>query len=851
MTAPLPASGPLLRRVLDNGLTCLILREPAQPIATLQAWVRAGSVTEGRWLGAGISHYVEHMLFKGTPTRAVGQFAREIAAAGGHCNAYTHTERTVYHVHVQRDAVPAALDALADVLQHASFDAAEAAREREVILRELEDGLENPPRRLYHLFQRAAWRFHPARYPIIGLRDRFAALTRDDLAQYHDGHYRPDRTVLLAVGDVDPTRLVDQMQHAFGGWPSRPAALDPIPAEPLQVARRETSEEFRVKDTRLLLGWHTVPVTHPDSVPLDLLAAVLGHGRTSRLVRELRNRRGLVHSITTSASGGLQPGNFLVSATAAPEREAAATAAVLQEIAQARQEPVSAAELDRAVVQLRAGAIQGRESIENLASVLGTGEFTYGDPAFDRRYLEEIGQVTPGDLLRVARLYLDDSNLTVAALRPTRPVAADAPAPVRSSSPATRGHDAVKRDVLPGGATLLTMMRPRLPITSAVAVLPGGVRQETAGTNGVSQLVAHLLTRGTRQRSADQLADEVESLGASLDGLSGRNTWGISASCLCEHLDRILPLLGEALREPAFPEERFEQARREARARIRARRERPMEANGLQFHAALYGDHPCGRPGTGTEESIAALTRADCAAFHLRMLHSQRLVLGVVGDVEADRVRDRIARIVAAVPALVAPPAEPPPVAPVRGPIRVVQDLGHPALTAVTLGYLTVDLRHPDAHALEVLQQALSAMGGRLFTRLRDELALAYQVGCSSVTPIDRGAFAFHILTRPDQVTQALAEMRAQIAGLAREGLSADEVAHAKASLLEDHYSSLQTNGSLAMSMALAEVHGQGWEYPFRYPERLAEVTRDDLQRVAAQYFLASGEVLAITGREA
>ncbi len=868
-TSPHAARAAPTREVLANGVTLLLLEDRAAPIVTLQAWFRTGSIHEGAWLGCGISHYVEHMLFKGTPTRAVGQFAREIAAAGGHLNAYTHTERTVFHLHLPAGSFPTALAALADVLRHSSFEEAEAAKEREVILHELHDHQEQPSRILWDLLHRTAFRVHPFRFPIGGSPERFGRLTRDDLVSFWKQRYVPEHLTIAAVGDLRTAEALPRLRDAFADWDRRPPAPAWVPAEPPQCGRREAADAFRIRDTRLLLGWHTVAATHPDLYALDVLAYVLGIGRNSRLPRAVRDRRRLVFDVDAGSYVSGEPGIFLASAVCPPEREDEAVAAILAEIARIQEAPAERAEIEQARNKVLAGFYYGRQTVESLAQALAVAEITFGDLEFDERYVEAIRRVEPEDLTRVARTWLHDRSLTVTALRPRAATPAvggngpsapadggsgpDAPVNASASSDAAMADGASSRpqpvlDVLPGGVRLITLEDRRLPVVSVYATLFGGVRYEDPRVNGVSQAVSQLLTRGTARRPAEEIEAAIESIGAGLAGVSGRNTLGIAATTLSAHFAPVLGLLAECLREPAFDEGRLEQVKTELRSRIRNREERPWDVNAILFLRALYGPHPYAFPALGTEESVAGLTREDCRAFHGRVLSAGNLVVAVAGDIDPAEARTRVAEALAGLPEREAwAPSHAPPMPPME-PVERRQELAGQSLTAVMLGFPTVSFAHPDRTPLEVLEQCLSAMGGRMFVRLRDELALAYQVGCTSAVQYETGYFGFYILCRPDQVRRALEEMRGEIGRMRREGVEERELEEARAALIGGELHDLQTLGARAQSMALDELYGLGFAHRFGARERLEAVRAHDLRRVAETYFDDRRAVVAITG---
>ncbi|MFM8360949.1 MAG: M16 family metallopeptidase, partial [Verrucomicrobiota bacterium] len=301
MTAspPIPALplGVLLHR-LPNGLELILREDRSAPVVSAQAWCRAGSIDEGAWLGAGLSHVLEHMLFKGTTTRGAGRIDQEVQAAGGYMNAYTSFDRTVYHINVPNTGAAVALDILADILQHATLPADELASELDVIRREMAMGNDDPGRRASRRLFETAYTRSPYRYPVIGLPDLFNRLTRENLAAYYAAQYAPNNCFLVVVGDFRAPEVIAQLEKAFAGSPARPVPAVVLPSEPRQTAAREHFDEAPVELAHLHLAWHVPDLRHPDVPLLDVLATLLGSGRSSRLYQVVREQAGLVHSVS-------------------------------------------------------------------------------------------------------------------------------------------------------------------------------------------------------------------------------------------------------------------------------------------------------------------------------------------------------------------------------------------------------------------------------------------------------------------------------------------------------------------------------------------------------------------------
>lgn len=825
-----------LRADLENGMVSIVKEDHAAPIVTLQAWFRAGSIFEEEYLGCGISHFVEHMIFKGTPTRGVGQFANEIRAAGGDLNAYTYYDRTVFFCTVRSPYLDPALDALADVVKNPAFDPAETAKESEVIVKELEKDLDTPDHVLYHLYQSTAYQVHPYRIPVGGYLEQFKRVGRDDLVRYYRRMYVPNNLIFVVVGDVDGTEAARKVQAAFADFERRPRPPIALPQEPRQLGRREASREADTPQTKLVLGWHTISISHPDLYALDVLALVLGHGRASRLARTVKDKRRLVSSIDASSDTPLDPGTFYVWAEGIePARLAETRDVILEEAYRLRDQPVTPSELERAKNQVLANFVFSRQGVEAQARSLGTGECLAHNVAFDALYVDGIKRVQPDEVLEVARRYLTEETLTVASVVPrTAPVAITVGSPPASSG-GVRVPD-VAKSALPGGGTLLVRSNRALPLVTAYAAFLGGVRFEPPERAGTSAFMASAMVRGTRRRTAEEVHEAIESVGGRLEQFSGKNSFGLQVTCLTQHLDLALGLLGECLREPAFDPDQVELVRRLTLSAIARQMEDPLTQGMIQLNRALYGEHPYGRPQLGSEETVRAITREDLAAFHAAWCRSSNAVVCVVGDVSVEEAQ---AKVAAALGGLAPSPIVPPALRAQprhEGRSEVEQVIPGKNLGAVCVGFPTVSFRHPDGYVLDVIQQLLSGLGGRLFTRLRDERALAYEVHAVAASNLDPGAFLFMTRTTRDKFDACVEGLAEELALLASTPVPEDELARAKNSLIGSRIADLQRNQDQAQGMALDELYGLGYEHYWRYIDRIEAVGAEDVRRVARAY---------------
>jgi zinc protease len=402
----------------SNGLELLVHEDHSAPVASIQAWVKTGSIHEGRFSGGGISHLLEHLLFKGTGRRSGNQIAQQIQDVGGYVNAYTSFDRTVYWVDLPAKGVPAGLDVLADAVFHSTLPEAEYAKEQEVIRREFAMGFDDPDRVLGERLFSTAYLAHPYRHPIIGHLDVFNAITRNDVLDYYRRRYAPNNVFFVVAGAVDAAVVREQLEQWVGDLPR--LAMEPvwIPAEPDQTTAREVHSEGPTELGRMNLAWHVPHALHPDIPSLDLLASILGDGRSARLYRTLREQQGLVHSVGAWTYTPSEPGLFGFGAVLEPEKRAAVQAALLEEARKVRDEGVTRAELDKVRRMRIAGYLGGLSTARGRASDLGDSWMLCRNADFSRVYAQSLAGLETGDLQRVARQYLSSEQVTVVSLLP-------------------------------------------------------------------------------------------------------------------------------------------------------------------------------------------------------------------------------------------------------------------------------------------------------------------------------------------------------------------------------------------------------------------------------------------------
>ena len=824
---------------LPNGLTIIVQEDFSAPVASVQAWVQTGSIHEDRWTGGGLSHLLEHMLFKGTERRGASGFAQAVQDEGGYINAYTSFERTVYWIDIPAPGVPIALELLADALQHSLLPADELVKEQEVIRREFAMGFDDPDRVASQALFATAFCEHPYRHPVIGYLDVFDALTRDDLLAYYRARYVPNNTFYVIVGAVSTAEVRDQLSAHYAGSPRQALAPIFIPPEPGQLGRREAHREFPTELTRQHLVWHVPPVTHADVPALDITAAILGGGRSSRLYRRLREERALVHHIDAWCWAPAEGGLFGMDAVLDAGHRAEVrdeTQRILGDVCAAG---VTEAELQKARKNALSHQLAQLTTMRGKANDLGTNWLLTRNLEFSRDYLAALQQVTGDDVQRVLKRYCTDGGATCCTLNPEGTLA-KRPGPARAPRSA-----AIIKSELPNGLRLLVREDGRLPLVSIVATFKAGLLAETVGINGITRLLARTLLKGTANRSAEQIADEIESVGGSIGSEGGNNSITISLRVMEPDLPLALNLLGEILRTASLPDKAIGREKEVQLAAIKEEEEEMTSSARNLMRQHLFGTHPYALRHLGTPQSVARIARDDLTAFRDRHLVAKNGVVSVFGAVRGEEVHALVEQELGALPpgtaTLVAPDQAPP----LDGPVEVIE-MKQKQQAVLMIGVPGADVFSPDRAALELLDEACSDLGSRLFLRIREQMGLAYFVGSSDLVGLARGAFAFYAGTDPAKLDAVKAALHEEIDKLASDGLTAAELARAKAKLLGQQDIKLQSNDTFAYATALDELYGLGFDHYLKERSETQAVTLAHVADVARRYFAEQPRITAI-----
>lgn len=838
-------SQPAIRQLtLPNGMKVILAADDRAPAVSFYNWVRVGSADE-RDDEAGMAHVLEHMLFKGTPSRGVGEIAQEVESCGGDINAFTSFDTTVYYVTVASRYFDRGLAVLFDAVHHSMIDAGELELEKEVILEEIKRGEDSPSSRLSQALFATAFQVHPYRRPVIGYRDIVAGASREAIWSFYKRWYYPANMVLVVAGDFDPKRAAREIRRVCGKGKRRKPRTQRRVREPKQDGTRIRQLVSDAQETYFDLGFHIPNVQHADIPALDVLSVALGAGNLSRLGWRLRRVEQVATSIQAFAYTPRNPGLFLIGGTAPLDRGDAAIRATTHELFGILDEHLREDELERARTSIEGEAVYERETVQGIARKLGFFETVAGDLKLEDRYYKALSTLTIEDVQKVARRYLKPENLTMTTLAPEgaqvpdekqlRALAQEAHASVQPKRRAKRSR---RESVvtLDNGARLVLRADRGVPIASLRGVFLGGLRVETEETNGLSHLVSRLQHKGTQRRGYSEILRLVDGFAGSLSGFAGYNSFGLRCETLSKHLRGAVELFSDVLLNPSFDAKELDVDRGQVLQAILSMGDHLSSYCMRLFTQTLYQKHPYRMSLLGTADRVAEYQPRDLQEFYARLAKPDNFVLAAVGDFDVDHMEAMLSRHLSdwrgespfELPSV---PQEDFATAP-----REVVEHKRREQAHVVVGFPGVTITHSDRHALELLAATLGGQAGRLFKQLRDKEALAYSVTAFSQEALDPGYFAVYIATDPSKLDRATAGIRRELELVKKNGIRLEELEGNARQIVGQYEIDLQRSAARAASFAFNERYGLGYDYYRRYPDAVLAVTVDDVVDAARRY---------------
>ncbi|MFC1497113.1 M16 family metallopeptidase [Verrucomicrobiota bacterium] len=825
----------LKRFVLDNGMICLIKEDRAAPVVSIQIWVGTGSIHEQEYLGAGLSHAIEHMIFKGTEKRGVGSIFGEINAAGGRVNAYTSFDRTVFLADLPAKNWKVGLDVLTDAVMHSTFPAKEWEKERNVILREIAMGKDDPDRVISKLLWRTAYSVHPYKFPVIGYKEIFETSSREDLTAFFHRNYVPDNMITVVAGDINAKEVETMIRSVFANFHRKARAPVILPREPAQISPRFERQTGPYKISRLEWAYHIVPLSHPDAPALDLLAAIVGYGQSSKLNRQIKEELKLAFSINAWSHTPKEPGVFGISAEFDPANEEKTVAAIQNEVNSWQNSHFTRDEIDKARRMLLSAELSALQTMSGQAGNYASGEFYAGDPRFSETYLKLLNEVTPARLKEVANKYFNKRTLVI--LSPDTETKEES---TQQSKPAIIRP---KKTVLSNGVPLIIREDRRLPFVHFCAVFGGGLLSENNTNYGITQLMSKLITKGTKKRTNTEIANTTESLGGFVSAFAGHNSFGLQAKCLSGDMDLFAEIMADCMLNSVFSEKEIDKEKEIQISQVKEQYERPFYVAQEALNKAVFADHPYHCSTLGKIETVSKINREDILKHYRNLTVSGNMTLAVFGDIteeDAVKLAEKYFTKLKQEPAPTLSRIRPNPKLPSR--VSKREDVEQTILLA---GFPGVDLKDPRCNALKILKDSLSGLSSDLGIKVREERGLAYYVGAYHRTGVDPGIYVLYAGTHEKAVGEVEKLFKEEMTRITTQGLRAEELQKAKDRITAAFDMSQQNNTGLAMECALNELYGLGYLHSYNSMDKINKISIKDVKKAAAS--ILSTDKMAIS----
>ena len=829
---------------LQNGLTVLFYPYKREDVVTVKLCVKVGSSYE-KESEAGITHLIEHMIFKGTETKKPEDIVGVIEALGGYMNAFTSHDYTCYYVAGPSAVIEKALDILSDVVFHPYFDPLELEREKEVVIEEMKMRLDNPFVVLFENLMKASYKKYPYRRPIIGYENTVKSFKREDLLNFLNHFYTPKNMTLIVVGNLEEKKLFSLINKYFSSLPKRKLKKVPFPKEPYTEKPSLIWIERPVKEGYFAFTLPGASFKDEDAPYLDLLSEILGGGESSRLYIRLKRDLNLVKSIATSSFTPYGPGLFEIYGTADPQNFKEIIKETLLELEKIKLSGISSEELNKAKTQILSDFIFSSETSEGLSSTLSNFQLVRGSYKDVLWYQKKIETATIEDLIRVSKKYFNPQKLVVSFLSEKKLFKeVDLQNLIKSFDP----KPSPKIFTLDNNLKVILYPQNDIPSVGITLAFPGGLRYENKEINGLFQALTLLWTRGTKKYTAEELAEKLESIGTTIKSFTGRNTFGLKMLSLSSKLDESLEYFKEVLLYPSFEERECEKAKPELFSLLLRQQDQPVSLAVNEFIKLLFPDHPYGLNSAGSLEFYQKFTCEDLKTLYKKFVRPEKGVLVITGNFELTSVKEKIKNLFKDWKSETQDTTleEPEPTFPKNPFTRVEKETFQ---TQILLGFQTPGLNAKEKVALEVLNSALSGQNGRLFRILRDEKSLAYVVTSFLIFYPKKSAFVLYMGCSPEKEKSAISGFWEILEEIKTKGLLPEEIERAKNRLIGNQKLDLQSNLSISEEIAVNEVLGLGWNYSFLYENLVKSVTDEDIKNLIETFFKRENAVLFILGK--
>jgi zinc protease len=832
------------RETLANGMRVILVENHSKPLVAVCIFVNGGSRTETPGL-SGLSHYYEHLIFRGGSLKQGElEFRKQMQRIGEETGGYTTNDYTCYGFTAPRENFDEALDRSVDAWMNLKLTQEKVSKEREVVMSEFKQGEDRPDYKVYYQIERLMFRDHPYKRDTIGLRDVIEHASLATFRTFYEERYVPNQMILAVVGDFDAAATRGKLAKSFGPYKRGKDDFEQGLTEKPQTEFRMGVEAMKTPSTWTYVGFHVPPNSDPDAPALTVLATLLGQGNSSRLYKALKERENLVTTVDAQFEVRKDPGMFLVACEMPPRNESKVFGLIRDEVKKLATAPVPVVELDRVKSGIENKYAFGSERFFSRAERLCQFSLM-ADPSLEPLWPSLIRSVTAEDIQRVASRYLAADLASYSVIRPvdtTGPSETD----IRAMLPAWRqgwpGQTALattaklRKETLPNGVTLLLKEDHSTPVVAVSAMARGGQWIEPEGLAGVSNMATELLRHGAGAMSAREISERADALGMTLDSEGSADGAEVEFQAPSKNFAKAWDIFKDVIASPTFPSAEVAKVREDLLQRARSLGDRPFDYTNVQYQRALYAHSPYRNPVAGDTASLARIQPADIRHAYETMFSGKNLVIAIVGDFDAattlETAKRSLARLRPGKTVVVEAAREE---APTEGHIVFV-DKDQEQVTYNT-GWPTCTMRDADYVPLKL---AVNLIGDRVFFKYVYEKGVAYRSWFYMSDRLGQMSAQNEMGVTPSNFPMASGGVLEDVARVTREGVSQADLQNIVQKTLSRYYLGAQDDASQAGRLSFYEMSGLGYEWADRFPEVIRKTTAAEVTAAARKY-LASG----------
>lgn len=826
---------------LDNNQTVVIKEVHDNPIVVIDTWIKTGSINETDE-NNGVAHFLEHLFFKGTSKHPAKEFDTILESKGAITNAATSKDYTHYYILIPSKYFELALDLHSDMLLNPLIPRKELEKERKVVIEEIAKNNDRPTTILYKNLIKGFYKDHPYKREVIGTKDVIETISREQILDFYNTWYTPENMTTVIIGDIDTQKALNLVKEKFNK-PATPSDKkqnilyknDKRPASPI-----ENKADMPIETGYILIGFKGCDsMTEKDSYVLDVLATILGDGKSSRLYKHIKEQKQLVHSISAYHSSMKDDSLFYISANYLTDDVERLKTAIYNEVEQLYKNQIPEDEIQKAKNIIERDTYYSRESVSNIASEIGYTVTLTNDTSYYKNYVDNIKKVTAEDLKRVAKEYLDKNSSVVSLISPekklTKPTQVeeikDYTAKVISSNNSTTKYQLVN------GATLLITQNPANDIVAIEMASKGG--NSTEKIPGVASIVASTMLKGTQKYKTQEISQLLEENGIKMVPFASGDSFSLSAKFTKNEKDIALDIFKELAINASLDTFDVERVKAEKLVSVKNRNNNPDALAFDEFRTALWNNTPYGNTGKVLENTIPTITSEDVKNYYNDVFDPKNVIVSINGNVDSQEYINYFSNLLKVTNK---PKVNLSDYKKLFHPLnenKILEIQKDSQATWLLLGWLTDGVTNErDWASLQVINAILgSGMSSRLFTNLRDEQGLAYQVGSSYSANVNKGAFALFIATNPASCYEAKFGLFNEIEKLKKEFVTDKELSEAKDKLIGNFVLSLETNSEKASVINSLEVSGRSYEFINKYPELINSISVTDVIKTANKYF--------------